>query len=214
MTLRRGGFAATLGRFEYRDGLETEPADATLAFVKRSRIAERLVGPFEFSHVTRTSTARARVRPGRVERDGHRRRPTHGGFEVSANARSTTSGSRAGADAEAPPDRPPIVRASSTSTMRPSATSRSPNTTLTRVGRFTAVPDFNTGASSHTIGAHAMTAFDAGPGIVDVLGWAAAQTGRWGSRDHAAWAYALEAGYQLPECRRRHGSAPASIARG
>jgi hypothetical protein len=50
----------------------------------------------------------------------------------------------------------------------------------------------------HTVGAHALTAFDAGPGIVDVLAWATAQTGRWTERDHGAWAYALEAGYQLP----------------
>ena len=42
--MRRGGIATTLGRFEYRDGLETIPADPTLAFVKRTRIAERLVG--------------------------------------------------------------------------------------------------------------------------------------------------------------------------
>src|SRR5689334_13428245 len=54
VTLRRGGAAATLGRFDYRDGLETVPADATLAFVKKTRIAERLVGPFEFTHVTRS----------------------------------------------------------------------------------------------------------------------------------------------------------------
>src|SRR5262249_24355941 len=30
------------------------------------------------------------------------------------------------------------------------------------------------------------------------LVWAAAQTGDWGRQDHAAWAYAIEGGYQLP----------------
>jgi hypothetical protein len=92
-TLRRGGFAATLGRFEYREGLETVPADATLATVKRTRIAERLVGPFEFTHVGRTFDG------GRLVWDDPwwnatavGIRTSQGGFEISAT-RSTTSGS-------------------------------------------------------------------------------------------------------------------------
>ena len=68
------------------DGLETEPADPTLAFVKRFRIAERLVGPFSYSHVSRSFDG------GRLSYDrpgwnvtAMAARPTHGGFEVSAN---------------------------------------------------------------------------------------------------------------------------------
>jgi len=86
LTLRRSGFAATGGRFEYADGLETEPADPTLTFVKRFRIAERLVGPFSYSHVSRSFDG------GRLSYDrpgwnvtAMAARPTHGGFEVSAN---------------------------------------------------------------------------------------------------------------------------------
>jgi len=33
---------------------------------------------------------------------------------------------------------------------------------------------------------------------MDVLVWACGQSGDWGSVDHRAWAYAVEAGYQLP----------------
>ena len=36
-----------------------------------------------------------------------------------------------------------------------------------------------------------------GPGKADVLGWAAGQLGAWQALDQRAWAYALEAGYQL-----------------
>src|SRR5437870_11397600 len=68
------------------DGLETEPADPTLDFVKRFRIAERLVGPFAYSHVSRSFDG------GRLSYDrpawnvtAMAVRPTHGGFEVSAN---------------------------------------------------------------------------------------------------------------------------------
>jgi hypothetical protein len=50
----------------------------------------------------------------------------------------------------------------------------------------------------HTIGGHALTAVDAGPGVLDGLVWAVGQLGEWGELDHAAWAYAVELGYQLP----------------
>src|SRR5262249_4996679 len=39
LTLRRAGLTATVGRYEYRDGLETLPGDPTLAALKRTRIA-------------------------------------------------------------------------------------------------------------------------------------------------------------------------------
>jgi hypothetical protein len=38
----------------------------------------------------------------------------------------------------------------------------------------------------------------AGPGDVDLLLWGAVQVGRWGDLDHRGWAWAAEAGYQLP----------------
>src|SRR5262249_22594424 len=50
----------------------------------------------------------------------------------------------------------------------------------------------------HTVGAHAVTVVDVGPGRIDGLLWGALQTGQWGVQDHDAWAYAAEAGYQLP----------------
>lgn len=50
----------------------------------------------------------------------------------------------------------------------------------------------------HSVGGHAVTVVDAGPGMVDLLGWTTLQAGAWGEQDHQAWAWALEAGYQLP----------------
>jgi hypothetical protein len=43
-----------LGRFEFIEGLELMPQDATLATLKRERIAHRLIGNFAFSHVGRS----------------------------------------------------------------------------------------------------------------------------------------------------------------
>src|SRR2546428_8651429 len=39
VTLRRAGLTATVGRYEYRDGLETVPGDPTLSAVESIRIA-------------------------------------------------------------------------------------------------------------------------------------------------------------------------------
>jgi hypothetical protein len=50
----------------------------------------------------------------------------------------------------------------------------------------------------HAVGAHAVTVIDAPPGAVDVLLWGVAQRGDWGALEHVAWAFAAEAGYQLP----------------
>jgi len=201
-TLRRGGFAATLGRFEYRDGLETLPADATLATLKRSRIAERLVGPFEFSHVTRSFDG------GRLVYDrawwnatALGVRPTRGGFEVSANPEIDDLWL---AGLALTLKRLPIDLPFDARLFYLYYTDERPDVAKVDSGAFIArrLPILSPQTGSlqiHTIGAHALTAFDAGPGIVDVLGWAAAQTGRWGDLDHTAWAYALEAGYQLPQ---------------
>jgi hypothetical protein len=199
VTLRRGGAAATLGRFEYRDGLETVPADATLAFVKKTRVAERLVGPFEFTHVTRSfdGVRLAYDRPSwNLTALGVR--PTHGGFEVSAN-REVEDVWLAGlaATLKRIPFGPPIDARLFYFYYADDREIAKVDNSLNRHPRFTPLNDKGS-LAIHTIGAHALTAFDAGPGIVDALVWAAAQTGQWGENDHSAWAYALESGYQLP----------------
>ena len=47
------GKALKLGRFDYSDGGETIPTDPALLWLKKNRIAERLIGPFGFSHIGR-----------------------------------------------------------------------------------------------------------------------------------------------------------------
>ena len=73
---------ATLGRFEYRDGLEVVPSDPTLAFLARTRIAERLVGPFDFTNVGRSfDGARIAYDTPDWNLTALASRPTQGGFE-------------------------------------------------------------------------------------------------------------------------------------
>jgi hypothetical protein len=198
LTLRRAGAAVTLGRFDVKDGLETTPADAILAAVKQTRIAERLVGPFDFTHVTRSFDG-ARVAWDRSAWNltALAARPTHGGFEVSANRELDD-----------------VTLAGVAATLR-----RFPNANAPPVdarlfwlyyedGRDAPVKvdnrplDVRAGDRDrivvHTAGSHALAALDAGPGVVDLLGWGVVQAGEWGALDHRGWAWALEAGYQLP----------------
>jgi hypothetical protein len=197
VTLRRRGFTATLGRFEYRDGLETVPGDPTLAFLKRTRVAERLVGPFDFTHVTRSFDG------GRLTYDepgwnatAFGARPTQGGFEVSANREL---------------DHMSLAGLALTAKRLPFATA--PPADLRVFYLFfddarddpLKVDNRPLGARErdrdeiivHTAGGHAVTAAEVGPGVLDGLVWTALQSGQWGRLDHGAWAYALEAGYQL-----------------
>ena len=48
------GSSLAIGRIEFTEGAEVTPDNATLAAVKRDRIAQRLVGNFGFTHVGRS----------------------------------------------------------------------------------------------------------------------------------------------------------------
>ena len=86
LTVRRSGLAAALGRFEYSDGLEAVPADPSLAWLKRSRLAERLIGPFGYTHVTRSFDGfRVSYDRGSWNATGVAVRPTRGGYDVRGN---------------------------------------------------------------------------------------------------------------------------------
>ncbi len=196
LTLRQSGVAATVGRFEYRDGLETLPGDATLLALKRTRIAERLVGPFGYTHVTRSfDGARLAIDRAGWNATAFASHPTAGGFEVSAN-REIDGVSLAGVSVTAKrlPYAPPADarlfylyyeddRSAAVKVDNRTPEARAADKRNIRV---------------HSWGGHAMTVVEAGPGALDGLVWAAFQNGDWGVLDHRAWAYALEVGYQLP----------------
>ena len=195
LTLRRAGLAATVGRYEYRDGLETVPGDPALSALKRTRIAERLVGPFEFTHVTRSfdGVRLACDRPGwNVTVIGTR--PTQGGFEVSANRELDLTLAGAALTLKRLPVAPPAdvrlfylyYRDGRDGVLK---VDNRPLPVRTADHAPIAI---------HTAGGHGLTVVDVGPGRLDLLAWVAVQAGDWGVDDHAAWAYAVETGYQLP----------------
>lgn len=59
-----------------------------------------------------------------------------------------------------------------------------------------------TGLRANTFGGHYLDAIDNSAGPVGLLFWGVAQNGRWGVIDHAAFAYAVESGWQPATLRK------------
>jgi hypothetical protein len=185
--------ALTLGRMEFVDGSEATPSNATLAAVKRDRIAHRLLGTFAFSHVGRSMDGVWYSGGGpRTNVTGLASRPTDGVFQVNgwdelnvdvfygAFTRQLPGTSHAGEwrafvlgyrdgrhDVLKTDNRPVAARRADTGTI--------------------AITTFG----GHYLGSMTTTA-----GAIDVLAWGALQTGSWGALSQRAGAFAVEGGWQ------------------
>jgi hypothetical protein len=187
------GQSLRVGRMEFADGAEATPKDRTLAVLARDRIAQRLIGPFGFSHVGRSfdGVEYAIDRPT-WNVTALAARPTQGVFQVNgwkeldvnvyygAVTRQVRWGAGAGEwrifglgysdyrdGAVKTDNRPVAIRRADTG----------------RIDLF-------------TFGAHYLGALKIGPGTADVLLWGAAQTGAWGALSQRSGAFAAEAGWQ------------------
>ena len=189
----RDGQSLTAGRFEFVDGTEVTPANATLAAVKQSRIAHRLLGTFAFSHVGRSFDGVQYSSGGsRLNVTALAARPTQGVFKVDGwselkvnvfygaltgqaggtshfgDWRGFVLGYHDGRGAPVKTDNRPLgVRSADR-------------------GNVTVV----------TFGAHYIGARATRRGTIDLLLWGAAQGGSWGALSHRAFAFAGEAGWQ------------------
>jgi hypothetical protein len=159
------------------------------------RIAERLVGPFGYTHATRSLDALKLVwdRPT-WNATAFAGKPTFGGYELSANRQiDHVSLGGAALTAKTLPAGPPVdLRAFylfyRDARRDPVKVDNRPQPVRAADGRSIAIQN---------LGGHALTVLDAGPGALDALAWIALQTGDWGALDHRAHAFALELGYQL-----------------
>lgn len=194
-------FSLTGGRFEYSDGLETVPKDPALAWLKRQRISERLVGPFSYTHVTRSFDGVRLVYDDPVFNvTAMGTRPTQGGFEVSANRELDAWLAGMAITLKELKDLAPLDARAFYLYYRDQRDHavKVDNRSLSSIPNNSPSTDRDP-ISIHTIGTHGITVVDAGPGRVDGLVWAAMQFGDWGRLDQFAWAYAAEAGYQFPQ---------------
>jgi hypothetical protein len=182
-----------LGRMEFVDATEVTPANATLAAVKRDRLAHRLIGHFGWTHIGRSFDGvhySYNTPANNLTLFGAR--PTRGVFQVDGwgelnialgyAAYTRQLGSKASAGELRlfgiyyDDWRKNIVKTDN----RPLAVRRADQEAV-RLG---------------TLGAHYIHAFEAKSGTADLLLWGAFQAGSWGVQSHRAGAMAIEAGFQ------------------
>ena len=186
------GGSLQVGRFEFNDGTEIVPKNATLATLKRDRISQRLIGTFGWSDVGRSFDG-ARFSYSKPTNDFTfvAATPTRGVFQTdgwgwnraafgyAAFTHEWGHGNHA-ADSRIfvldyddwrhivkTDNRPAAIRAHETENIR-----------------------------IETFGAHSMHAFTTKAGTIDALGWGAVQTGRWGTQAQRAYALDFEGGFQ------------------
>lgn len=180
------------GRFEFADGLELVPKNATLAALKRERIQMRLIGPFNFTHVHRAFDGAhyAYARPDR-NITAVFAVPTRGVFQTDGwgwNRIAFGYGSYTrnwGSKAHSADTRVFLLHYHDARNVV-----KTDNRALA-VRRADTAP-----VKVATFGFHSVHAFESKRGTADFLVWAAGQTGSWGRNDHGAGAIAIEAGFQ------------------
>ncbi len=189
--------AVTGGRFDYADGLEVVPTDPGLAWLKKARLAERLVGPFGFTHVTRSFDGfKVAYDSSLLNITAMGSRPTQGGFEISANRElDAYLAGLALTFKELLGSTPSDVRLFY---LYFDDQRSDPNKVDNRLSVAKPSALDHQAIQIHTFGTHAAALWPIGPGKFDALLWGAVQTGAWGEQNHFGWAYAAEVGYQLP----------------
>jgi Alginate export len=177
------------GRIEFVDGTETAPTDSAVAWLKRERIAHRVLANFAFSASQRSYDAvhLARNTP-RYNVTLMAGMPTEGVFQL--DGEGTLSDIRVAYGAVSLPfssadfrlfgiryeDRRPIAKVDA----RPAAV-RTTDLSAVKV---------------NTLGAHLVATHMLGSAKGDVLFWGALQNGDWGRQSHKASAFAVEGGIQ------------------
>ncbi|MBS1788408.1 MAG: alginate export family protein [Acidobacteria bacterium] len=182
-----------LGRFEFNDGTEITPADASLATIKRDHIAQRLIGTFGFTHIGRSFDG---LHFSRTSKLGNFTfvgvRPTEGVFQL-------RGWNELDVDFYYGAFTKPIKWKTSESDLRVFVLhyhdGRRVLKTDNRLAALRAAD--NEKIRLTTVGGHYIGVTKAGSGKADLLLWAAGQFGEWGNLDHRAAAIAGEAGYQF-----------------
>lgn len=184
-----------IGRFEFNDGLEVVPKNATLASLKRERISQRLIGAFGWSHVGRSFDG---VQFGyNINKDTNltifSARPTEGAFQLHGWNELNVD----------------LHYASLTKALKTQKTENEFRAFFIHYhdGRNVLKSDNRSAADRqadilnnirlNTVGGNWLSTFKAGSGTIDLLAWGVGQFGSWGNQDHRAGAFALEAGYQF-----------------
>ena len=187
------GQTLKLGRMEFFEGLEFMPENATLAFLKRDRIANRLIGNSGFSHVGRSfDGVQYSVDRSKLNLTLFAARPTRGVYQVdgwgelNVNVFYGTLTADVGGKKSAgewrvfglgyEDYRDGVLKTDN----RPDAARKADQAHI-NIGTF---------------GGHYLHAFETRAGTFDVLAWGAFQAGSWGNLRQRGEAFAVEGGWQ------------------
>lgn len=175
------------GRFEFTDGGETTPSNPELAWVKKQRVGERLIGPVGWSHV------------GRSFDGAHYSKSDKRGKNLTGVIAYPTTGSN---DLDGAKTITGVRFAYLGATQNSKTTDRRLFALAYEdARRGITKPENSTTAEKgslklYTLGGHYLATKPTKTGSWDVLGWAAVQGGEWGNKTQNAHAYSLEAGYK------------------
>ncbi|HEY6340498.1 MAG TPA: alginate export family protein [Bryobacteraceae bacterium] len=186
------GQTLQLGRFIFLDGSETTPKDATLATLKRDRIAQRLIGDFGFSDVGRSFDGVHYSLSGSSSNFTFVAAvPTRGVYQVDGWGWNDVAFGYAAYTREWGHGR----HSADTRFFAIQYDDWRPD--LKTDNRPTAVRKTDTeNILIYTFGAHSIHAISTTAGTVDFVAWGAGQTGRWGTLTQRAYAFDLEGGFQ------------------
>jgi hypothetical protein len=181
------------GRFDYLDGKEVMYQNPKVNWLKNIRLSEKLIGPFGWAAYCRSFDGLqfSYDRPT-VNLTTMASHPTEGGFTDRAHNTMNDI------------DLATVTATVKYDTLIPNAEGRlfyyyyDDKRDIAKADNTEAGSSKNQGnISINSFGMHLLTIKKTKSGIFDALIWGAYQDGDWGSLDHEAWAYSIEAGYQL-----------------
>lgn len=181
-----------LGRFEFNDGTEVVPKNASLAAIKRDRISQRLIGSFGWTHVGRSfDGAHYTDTRGKLNFTAVGALPTRGVFQADGWGNLKTGFGYAALTGQA-------GTAKSAGEWRLFGiyyhdwrrVVKTDNRALAERQR-----DFDS-IRIGTFGGHYIHVAESPAGPLDLLAWGVLQTGKWGALDHRGGAIAVEGGWQ------------------
>jgi hypothetical protein len=192
------GSTLKVGRFEFIDGNEVTPKNATLAAIKRDRVWQRLIGPFTFTHVWRSfdglqyvyDQAKSNFTLLAVS-------PTRGVFQVDGWGQLNISVIYGAFTRQ-------ISMGANTSELRLFAMQYGDWRDVLKTDNRALGPRRadHQNIQMATLGGHYVHALQTSAGTADVLFWGAWQAGKWGALDHRAAAIVAEAGFQPAHMKR------------
>jgi hypothetical protein len=186
------GHTLQIGRFEFLDGSEVAPKNATLAAVKRDRVNQRLIGPFGFSDVGRSfdGVHYSYATPssnfsfiGAVPTRGVFQTDGWGWNRIAFGYASYTR--QWGAKRHAADTRLFFIDYDDFRSVLKTDNRALP----ARRGDLANI-------RIETFGGHSLHAIETAAGTVDLLLWGALQTGRWGLQQQRAGSVDVEGGFQ------------------